>query len=43
MPWPVYRNMIDEDLKSVYAYLTTLAPVNNVVRAAPVAPAKSTR
>jgi len=35
MPWPVYRNMTDEDLKSVYAYLTTLPPVKNVVRAAP--------
>ena len=42
MPWPVYRNMTDEDLKSVYAYLTTLAPVKNIVRAAPsVAPKPS--
>jgi len=36
MPWPVYANMTDEDLKSVFAYLTTLEPVNNFVRAAPV-------
>ena len=43
MPWPVYRNMTDEDLKSVYAYLTTLPPVKNIVRAAPVAQPKPTR
>ena len=32
MPWMVYRNMTDEDLKSVYAYLKTLKPVWNNVR-----------
>lgn len=32
MPWPVYRNMTDDDLKAVYAYLTTLKPVKNFVR-----------
>jgi cytochrome c553 len=32
MPWPVYRNMTDDDLKAVYAYLTTLKPVRNFVR-----------
>jgi cytochrome c553 len=37
MPWPVYRNMTDEDLKSVFAYLQTLKPVKNFVRAAPTA------
>jgi cytochrome c553 len=37
MPWPVYRSMTDDDLKAVYAYLTTLKPVKNLVRAAPVA------
>jgi hypothetical protein len=37
MPWMVYRNMTDEDLKSIYAYLRTLKPVNNAVRAAHVA------
>jgi len=35
MPWPVYAKMTDEDLRSVFAYLTTLKPVNNFVRAAP--------
>ena len=31
MPWPVYRNLTDEDLKSVYAYLRTIPPVHNRV------------
>lgn len=31
MPWPVYRNMNDEDLKSIFAYLRTIKPVNNAV------------
>jgi mono/diheme cytochrome c family protein len=35
MPWNVYRNMTDEDLKSIYAYLKTLKPVRNAVRQAP--------
>jgi hypothetical protein len=35
MPWTVYRSMTDEDLKAVYAFLTTLKPVRNFVRAAP--------
>jgi hypothetical protein len=43
MPWPVYRNMTDEDLKSMYAYLTTLPAVKNIVRAAPSVAPKSTR
>jgi mono/diheme cytochrome c family protein len=42
MPWTVYRNMTDEDLKAVYAYLTTVKPVKNFVRSS-VAPAKATR
>jgi cytochrome c553 len=35
MPWPVYAKMTDEDLKAVYAYLRTLPPVKNFVRASP--------
>jgi mono/diheme cytochrome c family protein len=35
MPWPAFRHMTDEDLKSVYAYLSSLKPVKNFVRAAP--------
>jgi cytochrome c553 len=31
MPWQVYRNLTDDDLKSVFAYLKTLTPVANRV------------
>lgn len=31
MPWPAYRNMTDDDLKAVWAYLQTLTPVRNQV------------
>jgi mono/diheme cytochrome c family protein len=31
MPWWVYRNMTDEDLKSIFAYLRTVKPVHNRV------------
>jgi cytochrome c553 len=45
MPWKVYRNMTDEDLKSVYAYLRTIKPIKNEVPdpivAPPPAPAKA--
>jgi hypothetical protein len=30
MPWFVYKNMKDEDLKSIFAYLKTTKPVENV-------------
>lgn len=33
MPWLSYRNLSDEDLKSIYAYLKSTKPVNNVVPA----------
>jgi hypothetical protein len=33
MPWFVYKNMTDEDLKSIFAYLKTTKPVENVVPA----------
>lgn len=44
MPWPVYRNFTDEDLKAIFAYLRTLPPVENTpppvqALAAPVAAA----
>jgi mono/diheme cytochrome c family protein len=29
MPWGYFRNMTDEDLKSIYAYLRTLTPVQH--------------
>jgi hypothetical protein len=31
MPWSFYRNMTDEDLKSMFAYLRTLKPVKHAV------------
>jgi mono/diheme cytochrome c family protein len=31
MPWQVYRNLSDEDLKAVYAYLRTIPAVKNRV------------
>jgi len=40
MPWQLYRNMTDEDLKSIYAYLKTLKPVVNNVKVSPVPVAK---
>jgi hypothetical protein len=39
MPWFVYRNMTDEDLKSVYAFLRSIPPVHNRVPE-PVPPAE---
>ena len=31
MPWPMYRNATDDDLKAVFAYLRTIQPVTNHV------------
>jgi hypothetical protein len=31
MPWAFYRNLTDEDLRSIYAYLRTIPPVHNRV------------
>ena len=31
MPWPAYRNLSDDDLKAIFAYLKTIKPVENVV------------
>ncbi len=31
MPWHEYRNMTDDDLKSIFAYLKTIKPVKHVV------------
>jgi len=31
MPWGGYRNMTDDDLKSIFAYLRTLKPVSHKV------------
>jgi hypothetical protein len=42
MPWPMYRNASDEDLKSVYAYLRTIKPIVNHVPDYQPPPAVST-
>jgi Cytochrome c len=43
MPWPAYRNLNDEDLKSIYAYLRTVTPiVNHVPDYIPPAPSATT-
>src|SRR6185369_17030015 len=31
MPWPMYRNATDGDLKAIWAYLRSLKPVSNHV------------
>ena len=31
MPWPLYGQMTDADLKAIYAYLQTIPPVKNKV------------
>lgn len=31
MPWQMYRNLTDDDLKAVYAYLRTVKPIHNRV------------
>jgi hypothetical protein len=33
MPWQVYRNLTDEDLASVFAYLQSIPPIYNRVPA----------
>jgi len=33
MPWPQYRNIHDEDLKAIFAFLKSTKPVKNVVPA----------
>jgi hypothetical protein len=33
MPWFIYRNMTDEDLKSIFTYLKTVPAVRNIVPA----------
>ena len=45
MPWPVYRNYSDDDLKAIFAYLKTIPAIHNqvpdpIIAEAPKAPAK---
>jgi cytochrome c553 len=37
MPWNYYKNLSDDDLKAIFAYLETIPAIKNVVPA-PVAP-----
>jgi hypothetical protein len=30
MPWPAYRQLADQDLKAIFAYLRSLKPVKNI-------------
>lgn len=41
MPWQMFRNMTDDELKAIFAFLKSTAPVKNVVPM-PVAPSHST-
>lgn len=34
MPWEMYRNMTDEELKAIFAYLKSTKPIKNTVPAA---------
>ena len=31
MPWPMYRQMSDEDLSAIFAYLRSIPPIDNAV------------
>lgn len=33
MPWPMYRNFSDDDIKAIYTFLQSTKPVDNVVPA----------
>lgn len=40
MPWTMYGRMTDEDLKAIYAFLKTVAPISNNVQKFTPAPVK---
>lgn len=40
MPWQMYRNMTDNELKAIFAYLKSIRPVRNVVPP-PIPPASA--
>jgi hypothetical protein len=31
MPWQMYKNMTDDELKAIFAYLKSTKPIHNVV------------
>jgi mono/diheme cytochrome c family protein len=41
MPWQMYKNFTDDDLKAVFAYLQSLPPINNLVPL-PIPPGNAT-
>jgi hypothetical protein len=41
MPWPVYRNLNDADLKAIFAYLQSIPPIKNAVPDPVIAPPPS--
>ena len=41
MPWPYFKNMTDEDLKAIFAYLRSIPPITNHVPD-PIPPAVTT-
>jgi cytochrome c553 len=43
MPWEMYANLTDEDIKAVWAYLQTIKPIRNAVPAPVLAPAPPAR
>jgi len=40
MPWPAFKNLSDDDLKSIYAFLRTVKPIKNKVPDPVIAPMK---
>jgi mono/diheme cytochrome c family protein len=42
MPWEMIRNMTDDEMKAVFAYLRSIKPINNIVPA-PVPPVSATK
>jgi hypothetical protein len=42
MPWEIYRNMSDNELKAIFAYLKSVRPIRNIVPA-PIAPALASK
>jgi hypothetical protein len=38
MPWPMIRNLTDEDLKAIFAYLRSIPAISNKVPDPVIAP-----
>jgi hypothetical protein len=35
MPWPVYKNMTDHDLRAIYEYLSAIPCIDTIVQGQP--------